>query len=185
MMIINHSDDRVFLKKIFERVFVSNNAFNKMFVSSIEKKIIVCPTAGYYLSEDQYLALNNTIKQYGEEFYYLSEVEGEAFKEKGIDNIHCYQHLELNIDTTYAEYFNKNIIFENAFYSSSAKWGVIVSHEDFAVIGGTQKFIATFKSLYPNWKSDQEEFLKIINYWGKQSNNNLSWIHDFIKYINE
>jgi hypothetical protein len=183
-MIINRKKDIYFLKNIFSKIFISNDPFSKVFVSSISNKILLYPTEGYYLSEKQFSALNNTIKQFGETSYYLSEIEGQAFKGNDIDSIHPHQHLELDINTTYADYIEKNIIFENAFYSSSGKWGAIISHEDHAILGGSKEFITIFKKFYSNCKDDQKKFLEAIEYWGKLNNSDLSWLPDFLDYIN-
>ncbi len=184
-MITNYQNNISILKKAFFNVFSNNNPFGKMFVPSISHKIILYPTNGYYLSYEQFAALTHTIQAIGETSYYFSEIEGQAFIKNNACSIHPHEHLKLDINTTYYEYEKKTIIFENAFYSSSGRWGVIVSHEEHAVIGGCKEFITIFKTAYPKWKNDQKKFLEALEYWGKLSNSDLSWLPDFIRYIKE
>jgi hypothetical protein len=183
-MIINQKNNVGALKNVFYKIFCNNDPFEQMFISSISHKIILYPTNGYHLSEKQFLALVRTIQRIGEHSFYLSEVEGQAFIENGANSIHPDKHLELNIDTTYNEYKNETFIFENALYSRNGKWGVIISHEDHAVLGGCEKFISIFKRLYPDWKKDQEKFKEAFEYWGKLSKKDLSWVSNFLRYIN-
>lgn len=183
-MITNCQNDIFVLKDVFFKIFSNNDPFGKMFVPSILHKIILYPTNGYYLSKKQFLALTYAVQISGETSYYLSEIEGQAFIKNDTHSIHPSEHLQLSISCSYDEYEKKTIIFENAFYSSSGNWGVIISHEGHAVLGGCEKFITTFKKLYPDWRDDQKKFLEAVEYWGKLAKTDLSWVPDFIKYIN-
>ena len=57
--------------------------------------------------------------------------------------------------------------------------------EEHAVLGGQKDFMETFKKLYPKYMDDQKKFLEYIEYWGKLSKADLSWLPAFIEYINE
>lgn len=184
-MIINCKNNMHILKDVFYQIFSNNDPFGKMFVSSISNKILLYPTNGYYLSTKQFSILVQAIQIFGESSFYLSEVEGEAFIEDDLCSVHSNKHLELSINTTYGEYESETIIFENAIYSCKGKWGIIISHEDHAVLGGCENFIKIFKKLYPEWEKDQQKFKAAFEYWGRHAKKDLNWISDFIKYINE
>lgn len=184
-MIINRRDKIPTLKEIFSKIFSKNDPFDKMFVPSISSKIILYPTKGYHLSEKQFLALIRTMETFGEKSFYLSEIEGNTFVKNDTGVIYPYEHLELNIETPYIEYEGKTIILENALYSSEGTWGIIISHEEHAVLGGHKDFMETFEKLYPEHMDDQKKFVEAIKYWGKLSKADLSWLPAFIAYINE
>ncbi len=185
IMITNCQDNVSHLKKIFSKVFSKNDPFDKMFVPSISSKILLYPTNGYHLSEKQFLALTTTMKILGEPSFYLSEIEGNPFEKINTHSIHTYQHFEVNIETSYVEYERKNIVLENALYSAQGEWGIIISHEEHAVLGGHKQFIDTFKKLYPDFINDQAKFIKTIEYWSERSKTNMRWLPEFMKYINE
>jgi hypothetical protein len=129
-MIHNCRSDISKLKNIFSKVFINNDPFDKMFSSSIESKMILYPTNGYHLSKEQYCALIRTNEIFGYKSFYVSEIEGEPFKKNDPCKIHPQQHFELDITTSYDEYEKLTIILENALYSHTGTWGVIISHED-------------------------------------------------------
>jgi hypothetical protein len=184
-MIINRQDDIPDLKKTFFSIFSNYDPFDKMFLSSIASRVLLYPTNSYHLSEQQFSALINTLNMIGEKSFYLSEIEVDPFVIDNLENaVHTPQYLELIVDTTFKAYSEINIIFENALYSINGKWGVIVSHEGHAVLGGDKTLITTFKNLYPYWMEDQKKFVKAIQYWGKRSITDTSWLASFIEYIN-
>lgn len=179
-MIINRRDNISELKKIFSKVFINNDPFGRMFNSSISEKIILYPTDGYYLSKKQFFALINTMRILGETTFFLSEIEGKVFFNESTSD----QHLEFSIDTQYAEYERNIIIFENALYSTQGAWGILISHEQHAVLGGHKEFMEVFKRFYPDFMKDQINFIKYFEYWAKYSKTDLTWVSDYIKYIN-
>lgn len=184
-MIVNRHDSIPHLKEIFSKIFISNDPFNKMFVSSISSKILLFPTNGYQLSEKQFEAFISTIEMFGEQSFYLAEIEGDPFDQHKTCSNYLNEYLEINIDTSYDEYEKKNIMLENALYSPNGTWGIIISHESHAVFGGCKDMIATFKRFYPNWMNDQKKFLEYFEYWAKLSGSDLKWIKPFMEYIND
>lgn len=123
------------LKSTFYSIFKNRDPFDSMFNEHIKQKIILCPTDGYYLDEKQFNALMKTIRQIDENSFYLSEVEFDDFTENlDAQNIHNPGHWELNNETSYEDYRNNLIILENALYSPKGTWGLIISHEDHAVL---------------------------------------------------
>ena len=183
-MIQDCKDNISNLQHIFSKVFVNNNPFEEMFTLEIESKIILCPTNGYYLTKKQFIALKQTNKIHGGNPFYLSEIEGRPFATHDPCKQYPHHHMKLDNDTPYHAYNKIFIIFENALYASDGKWGIIISHEIHAVLGGSKEFISTFKELYPDWIEDQKHFIKYIEYWGKKAYKDTSWLIDYIKYIN-
>lgn len=53
-------------------------------------------------------------------------------------------------------------LINNALYSESGKWGILISHEFHAIIGCTKEFWEEFEKHYPQWRKDYHDF---IAYW--------------------
>ncbi|QHZ51037.1 hypothetical protein ERICV_01887 [Paenibacillus larvae subsp. larvae] len=174
------------LHLIFNKVFKTNNPFSEVFTNSINKKIILCPTYGYYLDEQQYEALKNAAKHIGEDIFYLSEIEGNSFKKEENDEIqYDFGHWEVTCETEYENYLKAPIVLENAMYSQSARWGIIISHESHAIVGGNEEFIGKFKETYPAWKNSLNNFIEQWEYNQKYYKSNLEWLPSFLSYFKE
>jgi hypothetical protein len=74
-------------------------------------------------------------------------------------------------------------VLENALYSTSGQWGVILSAEDHAVVGGSKEFMTAFKNSYPQWSLDLEAFASYWSEYGKSRNTDVTWLSDYIDYI--
>lgn len=185
-MIISRKENVAVLKDDFSKIFSYRNPFGKMFATSILDKVLLCPINGYCLSRKQLSALILTAQMLGESSYYLSEIEGnKAFEKNDDSSAYDFGHWELGISTSYDEYEKLRIPIENALYSKNGKWGVIISHEDFAVLGGTSEFVTLFKKNYPEWQQDTKNFIEMWNSNKEHYGSDISWIPDFLKYINE
>lgn len=95
-----------------------------------------------------------------------------------------HKHIKVGIETSYREYEQEDIIIENTIYSSHGNWGIIISHEEHAVLGGHKEFIETFKAAYPNYIHDQKKFIQAIEYWSLKQKKDSSWLKSYIHYIN-
>lgn len=173
------------LQKAYYNVFKNKDAFGKMFNNNINEKIILCPTDGYYLNKKQFNALMKTIQQMEDCSFYLSEVEGDCFLENfNTKNNYELGHWELTLETSYDAYKSNPLILENALYSSKGTWGVIISHEDHAVLGGSDNFMKLFKQSYLEWDRGLENFIIMCEYSRTHYKSDLSWLPDFLSYIN-
>ena len=172
-------------KLAFYSVFNNKNPFGRMFNNADDQKIILCPIDGYCLNQKQFNALLVVIKTIGEISFYVTEIEGDCFFENA--NTMEYDrlgHWEFDNKISYEEYTNMPIIFENALYSKNGTWGIIISHENHAVISGSNDFIELFKDLYSGWIQDFKNFIEMWKYNKNHYNSNLSWLPDFLEYIN-
>jgi hypothetical protein len=91
-------------------------------------------------------------------------------------------HWVVTNQNIYSDYSSLKIILDNAIYSPSGKWGVMISHEDFAVIGADITFIKRFKQCYPNWEEEKLKFIRRCNDLSNQ-NPNLEWLAAFLKHM--
>lgn len=118
------------MRLTYRQLFKGNDPFMEVFTDKLPHRLFLCPTEGYFLTEEQYLALNKTVKAIGESTFFLSEIEGEPdFSDKS-----C--HWRIHASTSYREYCQLPIYLENIIYSEAGNWGVIISHEEHALFGG-------------------------------------------------
>ena len=134
------------LQKVFNKVFKTKDSFGEMFKDYMPERMLICPTNGYCLAENQYKALVEAVNSIGETEIYISEIEWEDHFESKM----C-SHWVIPTTTKYDEYTKIPIILENSLYSIEGTWGILISHEEHAVIGGTQEFITKFKASYTSW----------------------------------
>lgn len=172
------------LKTQFFKVFKGTDPFTDCLKDTVEKKLIVFPTDGYYLTSEQFFALVNTAMKLGDSEIFISEVESRPdpfVLPPGRDYQH--KHWVAQIPLKFSQYTEMPIILENAIYSPKGKWGIIVSHEEHAILGGPNEFIREFKAYYGTWKDDLGEFLE---FWEWNKNNfgsNLDWLPELMKHL--
>ena len=167
--------DRIYnvqnLKKVWERLFTSADPFTIPFHSNILDHIIFYPTYGYHLTKQQYNALVKSSQAIGEKGFNISIIEFEGnYIERG-------EHWWCKYPS-YNEYLKLPLVLENALYSPNSEWGLIVSHEDHAIVGGNIEFMSTVKRKYPQWTDDVRELIKAWkdNPYGK-------WVEDMISKL--
>ncbi len=152
------------LRERWSSLFISNDPFVYPFVSRIEASSLFYPTEGYRLSREQYLAVTNAARAVGDKGFILSEVEwDEDFFERG-------KHWFCRFPS-YEEYLSVPLGLENAIYSPNFTWGVLISHEDHAVLGGSKTFMDTIYAQYPRKQTDIEQ---LHHYWRDNPNN--GWV---------
>ena len=133
--------------------------------------MIFYPTKGYHLSEKQYKAMAAAAIASGDEGFIVSIIEGEG------DIVARGEHWWCEYPT-YTEYLSLPLVLENAIYSKNATWGMMISHEDHAVIGGDEKFVDTLRAAYPEWRIDIQE---LTRFW--KDNPNGSWVTTLSRII--
>ncbi len=171
--IIKNFDDKLRLEKSWNEIFKTNNPFSYPFQNSIESISVFYPTNGYYLSEDQFQAISLTAKEFNEEAFAISiiEYEGDCFKKDDhwiCNNIH------------YEDYIDMPINLENTIYSLNANWGLIISHEDHAIIGGSKAFIEKLKNNYPG---TSEDITILKSEWIDNKNN--EWLDEILPKVDK
>jgi len=171
------------MKLAINRIFKNSDPFGNPFQDSIKEKLLL-HLRGYYLNKRQYEALMKTIKTLGETSFYVSTIEGTNLSDNyDTENPDFYHHWEFSTETPYEEYDRIILILDNALYSSSGKWGVMVSHEDHAVIGGTDEFMSLFKNFYPYWDYDLKKVLQMWDLYKKDTKPG-TWKPDVLNHVN-
>lgn len=136
-------------KSAWRSIFSGNDHFEWPFRQEVEICRLFYPTDGLHLTKAQYSALTGSMQEVGESGFYLSIVEsqGSAFLGRN------WGHWSCDLPS-YEAYGELRLTLENALYSREGRWGVLISHEMHALIGGTSTFMAHLTKRYPHWAAD-------------------------------
>jgi hypothetical protein len=172
------------LEKVFWSVFRTIDTFdNDLFQSHCSERIVLCPTANtkYGLSEQHYNALLLFLRELGEEEFIISELGCKCFQPAQYSFQYECQHWVCKANCPYSDYSKLKISFENAIYSYSGKWGIIISHEWSGAFGGEPACATIFKKMYPNWENDLVVFREEWNKRAILYKSDITWIDAFLQ----
>ncbi len=175
---MNRLDNKVLINNAiieFQKIFKNSDPFSNVYNPTVSSKLLLFKTDGYFLTELQFSALKEAIKTYEESEIYISITEHE------FEDFNSSDHWIINIDVSYEEYIQMPIYLENAIYSKGGKWGVIISHEDHALVGGDNGFIEKFKSIYLNYSKDIEDFKLYWKNCAKKYSADIGWLKSFLE----
>ena len=166
------------LKQTWNNLFKSNDPFAWPFQEKIRDYLLFYPTDGFALTKKQYNATLTAANKIGDHKFYFSVVECEI-------GFHGNQEFWgedipwLCENPDFKEYLSiSNIPLECGLFSWNGKWGILISHEDHALIGGKREFIDILKKEYPDWRKDRKE---LFHYWknNPEEVGNADWIKIF------
>ncbi len=159
------------IRSAWRRVFKTNDAFTWPFGQEFEVGRVFYPTDGCHLTIEQYSAVLGAIQRVGERTFFLSVVESEelAFLDRE------WGHWSCSIPS-YQEYCDRHLTLENALYSKDGRWGVLISHEMHAVIGGTKAFMTALDDHYQGWADD---IRMLRDAWS--DNANATWLEPTLR----
>lgn len=179
--------EMVLLREAFNSVFKSRNPFGEMFQDKISERLLLYPTCGTYLDEVQFRAVIESAKHVDDMGFYISEVEAEpdCFTLPDVNEIYHPAHWECSLSSEFQDYRDLTLVLNNAIYSKKGTWGVLVSHEDHAVLGGNTIFVNEFKRNYPSWTDSLTEFESMLSYNRIKYNTNVDWYEGLKKHLNQ
>jgi len=153
--------------------FRSNDPFSWPFGEDMEMGRIFYPTDSFHLTRPQYSALLASIHGIGEAGFYMSVVESEGlvFLERSWGHWTCDM-------PSYEEYSAIDLCLESALYSRNGNWGILISHEMHAIIGGSKSFIGALDKKYLDWA---EDLLQFEDYWF--GNPNRDWVDSILSRV--
>ena len=181
---IRPTTDTERLREAFYRVFKSRDPFSPAGRNEFPVRVVLYETDMYGLEEKQFAALMGAIHECGEREFFISMVETEADPFR-LDTWNKGEHAHWVCEepVTFEEYVKLNLFIENAIYSSSGAWGVLLSHELHALLVCQQSFWEAFAKRYPNWKQDLEQFVELWRYHEKERGIDVSWLGPLIAYL--
>jgi hypothetical protein len=139
------------LRTAWERIFISTDPFGMPFSGRFTDVLPFFPTDGYHLTQTQYAAVCDAALKQGDSAFCLSviEYEGGAFW-------NCGHHWWCRFPS-YEEYRALPLVLENSLYSPHGDWGLLVSHEDHALVAGGAAFLEELRRSYTAFSQDLRE----------------------------
>lgn len=185
MKILNELEYRMQAESILRQVFINDDPTENPFSDNIPERLIVSPLD--YVETELIDAVITVASNSGEKNCYLTNLgryEGEAN--------HCYMSLaELHDENAYLSYarvvdgVNIDIFcwIDYVIYSDKGTWGIMISHEDFAVIGSSSDFICKLRQLLPDLDQQVYPFLKKFKSLGVMLHRNFDWTPKLLTHI--
>jgi len=178
MRVLTEADYYQEAEPILRQVFIQDNPIEEVFASGIEERKIIYRYK-YEIDSTLAEALIDAASRIGDRGCYLSLL----WKTSRPNYVnHCY----IPFSEFWSTYINKEnesysrirffSVSENVLYSPQGKWGIMFSHEGYALLGGISGFMEKISNLLPNLDSQVYQFLEYLqycqaNYYGTQ----LSW----------
>jgi len=176
------------LRKVFVNDYPVGNPFSCNMAA--RKLLYRCET---FLEESLLKALIEAASSVGDSGCYLSQLW--IFND---DRNHCYIPLDELLEAYNDSPDNKkaidiqlniNMFSEYVLYSSQGKWGLMVSHEHYGILGSSSEFMEKIKSILPDIDLQVDEFLKYI--WllkdyhvsRKLGGLRLKWLPELLNHI--
>lgn len=130
------ADERRVARAAASAIFVTTDPFKPLFRPALSARAILYPMS-YELEVDELAALGAAAAEEGDERFYLMlrEERGQPVYEFGFAEYEDYAELDL--------------VTEVVMYGSSGRWGLVVSHLDHCVVGGSARFLAALRNLLP------------------------------------
>lgn len=143
------------MAEAWRTIFRSIDPFAWPFAEDIKSFRVFYPTDGYHLTKSQLEALLSVLGAEREANFFLSIVESEDldFLNRSWGHWSC-------LAPSYQEYSSVSITLENALFSVTGDWGVLVSHEMHALVGGDEQFLQQLDKEYKVFESDARKLRK-------------------------
>lgn len=172
------------VKKAFDAVFRSADPFNQPFNETVSHRVILFPTAPYQLDEDMYEAVASAAEAVGDTTALLTLTEGYKGGREGFESCGHWQ-IELRSDPYAVLSKDKEWIslVENAIYSPTGTWGLIISHEEHAVVGGPPAFVEAIKRNLPGVEDQLQEFLLTWQDYRDRLGTQIDWLPELLRHI--
>lgn len=130
------------LEPAFTSIFQSIDPFGEPFRDRIAHRLLLWPV-GFALDDAELAAVMDAVRAEGETSFcvsFLERPDEDESPKSDADARPWHWHIPLEQAN---EYRALTLPFENALYSPSGKWGIMISHEQHAAVGGDQRFLQT------------------------------------------
>jgi hypothetical protein len=165
------------------KVFVHEDPYDRPFASSVEARALLYPVSLTLGSTEVPLleAIVLAATKLGDLGFYLSIIERPTPQAQ---NELYHWHFSFTDMDAYLSLDYPSIL-EHTLYSPSGRWGLMISHEDHALLGGTWTFFKTMKKIIPGFDDIRQVhgFLAYWEYWWKRCEADISWIPGLLTHV--
>lgn len=169
-----------FLQPKLNKVFQALDPFGTPFQDSVESRAILYPI-GYQLTAFELNALMVACQAVGDTVINVTITE----RPKEPDHKHLY-HWQVRCEqmNDYYQIDRFLSVLESAIYSDTGVWGLLISHERHAVVGGTAKFMNTFlQALEVDSDEQVEEFVQNWQRNQLELTSDIRWLFPLLVHI--
>lgn len=165
-------------ENLIKKIFKSFDPFGpNIFEEKMRQRLILNTRGGFAITGEQYNVLKKTAEKFEEKYHYIGLIKDRK------------ELVEIKrIPFSYKEYsklYGKFIFWENILFSEETKWGIIISSEGFAIIGGEVDFMNSFKMNYPLYREHMMIFEIDKKYDNKLWKFNIDWVENVMKNFPE
>jgi hypothetical protein len=167
------------LRKGFECVFRDADPFEAPLRHSVMHRALLYPVP-YLLERDQFDSVIEAARKEGDDSFCVSITEGADTLAGRSERIHwIFDYWE------YEEYRDLQIagVLENAVYSPNGKWGMLVSQEQHAIVGGSASFIRSLSNSFPNYGESASAFTVFWNDLHRRAGIDVGWLRPVLAHV--
>jgi hypothetical protein len=168
---------------VLRKIFACEDPYNQPFASNVEARAILYPVSLTLDYTDTPLleAIISTATKAGDSGFYLSIVERPPPKAQDKPYHWYFPFTEIK---TYSS-LDYPAILEHVLYSPNGRWGLMISHEDHALLGGTQVFFNTMREIIPGFDdiNQIQDFLTDWKHYNKEHGADINWIPRLLTHV--
>lgn len=153
------------------------------FTPNIPCRMILYPVP-FELEDDQFVAISKAAEEIGDREMFITATELEG------PDIWAVTTSDMK---AYTEAVSASPPVETAYVGSSGLWGLIVSHEDHAVVGGPRRFIEKLADDFAPSTSltdattpaaaQVDDFLAAVRGWRASSEGTPDWLPELLRHV--
>jgi hypothetical protein len=183
MRILSEEEFQAEAASPLHEIFACEDPFGQPFAVGVRERRLLYPI-GLTLTNLVFPLLEAIIaaaQEVGDRGFYLSVIERPAPQNQDVP-YHWYFHFsELN------EYDSLNYAFvlEHVLYSPDGRWGIMLSHEQHALLGGSSAFVDSMCKIIPGFDDLKQvlTFLSDWKYYATGRGADVSWIPGLLTQV--
>lgn len=162
----------------FRAVFQATDPFDAPLTAEMTARGLLYPVA-YLLEPMQFAAVVTAARSVGDECLCLSVTE----QFDGVSGTEAVHYIFDYWEGAEYQSLGEVGVLENALYSPSGQWGLLISHEQHAVVGGARMFWDTLVAEFPEIDSSLERFLQTWAGHARRRHVDTSWLSGLLTHV--
>lgn len=188
MQTLTEAEYQIKAQPMLRKIFVHDDPFVQPFSSTVQKKLIIAPFK-YILESPLTSAVLKGALSVGDKGGFLTLLwRDKAATEPAHWYIPLTEFYDAYVeDKNHQAWISKeNFSFslrESAIYSPQGKWGIILTHESFGLMGGTIEFFNIVYSVVPDIEQQVFQFLENIKLCKEMHREVAVWVKPLLIHI--
>lgn len=165
----------VHARAALEDIFETLDPFDEPFKATVAERLILYPAQGYELRDSAWSALAAAALAVGETSAYYATVEGQAAREvEPVWEVALDENAQAWFESSASD-GSRNPIAESALWSGRGTWGLLVSHEQHVVIGGSSEFVNQLLTQVPDADEQVATFIHDLGHYPSDIERRVPW----------